>query len=94
MICVEMLEIMYFDQDVEIEEIARAALRDHLQFVDIGARIADHLGDLRQGADLIVDLDAGCGPGNAGLPPSCPRSGRSSGRARCRSSSRARAKIG
>src|SRR4029453_10168075 len=33
------------------------ALGDHLQFVDIGARRTDDLGDLRQGADLVVDLD-------------------------------------
>src|SRR6476646_3887353 len=53
---VEVFEIMYFDQDVEIKEIASSLLGDHLQRVDIGARIADYLGDLRQRADLIVNL--------------------------------------
>src|SRR5262245_45179526 len=52
-----MLEIMDLKQDIEIIEIARPALGNHLHFVDIGARIADDLGDLRQGADLVMDLD-------------------------------------
>ncbi len=57
MISLRCLTIMYFEQDVEIKEIARPALGDHLQFIDIAARIADDLGDLRQGANLVVELD-------------------------------------
>ena len=58
---VEMFQIVDFEQDVEIEEIARPAARHHLQLVDIAAGIADHLGDLGQGADLVVDRDLDAG---------------------------------
>ena len=34
---IEMLQIVDFEQDVQIEKVARHAARHHLQFVDIAA---------------------------------------------------------
>ena len=48
---------MHFQQNVQIKKVAHPLPRHHLQFIDIAALVADDLGDLGQGADLVQKHD-------------------------------------
>ncbi len=52
---VQVFQVINFYDNVKIIEVD--CVREHLQLIDVAVQFADCLGDLRQSADLVVDLD-------------------------------------